>query len=305
MLKRYLKSIKWWLNYYYLFVANYLFKEHPKVISLNKTLEIIINNRLSVSRFGDGEFLWMINKPANDLETNQPDFSLRLYNSFKNCNKNMLICIPGFFHSYNILKYTKRFNTFAMRYLIDNYKHEKGLFDMKYKYGDAFISRYYMCFKQKNKNYTSYINKIKLIWNERNVIIVEGKNVKFGIGNNLTDNMQSIRRIVCPPTNCFRIIDDIKKSIIVNYSYGDLVLLILGPSASIIATELNNENNFQCIDIGQLDMEYLWQINHCKKPTSILYKTNYEVTEPCDNIKIMFDEIEYRKQIIKEFCYNG
>lgn len=49
----------------------------PKVKTQKDTVEYIIKNRVSVSRFGDGEFKWMFqNRESGNFEINSPDLAI-------------------------------------------------------------------------------------------------------------------------------------------------------------------------------------------------------------------------------------
>ena len=81
------------------------------------------------------------------------------------------------------------------------------------------------------------------------------------MGNYLFSNAKSISRILCPTVNAFEKIDDIKSSIRKNCSENNIILLALGPTATVLAAEMCDEG-FQMIDIGHVDVEYIWYLRH-------------------------------------------
>ena len=102
-----------------------------------------------------------------------------------------------------------------------------------------------------------YIADIKRLWQNRNLIIVEGEYSRLGVGNDLFDNCVSIRRILCPSKNAFGSYSAIYQAVAKHASRTDLIIIALGMTATVLAYDLS-ENGFQAIDIGHIDIEYEW-----------------------------------------------
>ena len=66
-------------------------------------------------------------------------------------------------------------------------------------------------------------NNLKRIWDNKEIVIIEGEKTKIGIGNDLLSNAKSIERIICPSKNAFLAYDKILASAI-KESYGGLVV---------------------------------------------------------------------------------
>ena len=85
-----------------------------------------------------------------------------------------------------------------------------------HEYYSSTITRFYMDLKSK-KGVPNYIKKLKKVWDQREVVIIEGEKSRLGVGNDLFDNMKSIERIICPTMNAFNkykeIINTIKKKV--------------------------------------------------------------------------------------------
>ena len=84
---------------------------------------------------------------------------------------------------------------------------------------------------------------------------------KYEMGNDLLSNAKSIRRIICPAENAYNVLDKIKNSIHKNIEKDTLIVSALGPTASILAAQLCDEG-YQFVDIGHVDVEYMWFLNH-------------------------------------------
>ena len=65
-----------------------------------------------------------------------------------------------------------------------------------------------MDYKDKN-NIPKYIQKLKKIWEQKDILIIEGEKSRLGIGNDLFNNSKSIKRIICPIINAFNAYDKI------------------------------------------------------------------------------------------------
>ena len=116
-----------------------------------------------------------------------------------------------------------------------------------------------MDFQKNSKDFLNYFGKVKNIWKNKNIIIVEGEQTRFGVGNDLLENSKSVERIICPSNNAFEIYNKIFKNV-KNYAVSKkntIVLIALGPTASILSFELS-DYDIQAIDIGHLDVEYQW-----------------------------------------------
>lgn len=81
------------------------------------------------------------------------------------------------------------------------------------------------------------------------------------MGNDLFDNATSIKRIICPAENAYSKLEAIKSSIRLNVEKDTLILGALGPTASILASQLCDEG-YQFVDIGHVDVEYMWYLRH-------------------------------------------
>lgn len=267
-----------------------------KIHTTKETLEKIANECKSVARFGDSEFNLMF---GNDLIYQK--YSEQMAAMMKNVlcdkkkNNNCLVCIPYSFYRLN--GFTAKSKLFWLKYFAKNRRRLENVLDVNYSYYDAQISRIYVNRSDKRLS-QQYFNIWQKIWNDKNLLIVEGKLSRFGVGNSLLDNAKSIRRIICPSENAFDKYNEIKESILSTTGY-DLVIISLGPTATLIAYELSLQGVW-AIDSGNLDMEYEWMSRSAKRPIALDNKYTIEarngtMVEECDDSK-------YISQIIKRIC---
>ena len=195
-------------------------------------------------------------------------------------------------------KYLKNVKKIVLRYyknFLYKYKFKLAKIINKNKlYYSAVISRFYFRFKNKH-GIKNYVNKLKKIWDKKKVLIIEGEESRLGIGNDLFDNIKSIKRIICPIKNSFKVYDKIiTETLKVNKNR--LILIALGPTATILAYDLY-KLGYQSIDIGHVDIEYEWYLRKAKKKIKIENKYVNEVKNGGKNIVKIIDK-NYYKQII-------
>ena len=99
----------------------------------------------------------------------------------------------------------------------------------------------------------STLRSSSLIFDERKLIspLLQGP-----LQTELPAHLDSIRRILAPEKNAFGKYTEIVESIKKNCKKDDLLILALGPTASILAYELSSE--YQALDMGHVDIEYEW-----------------------------------------------
>lgn len=225
-----------------------------KVKDIDESLDLILNEHKSVIRFGDGEFN-IIHGESIFYQDYNKELALRLESIILSGNyDNTLICLPDVFEDlarYN--DYAQR--TYKKRFFPQNATFLKRIEQTRNWYGSTFVSRPYIDLVDKSES-PGYFEKLRQIWSQRDVLIVEGKYSRSGVGNDLFDNTKSIKRILCPSQNSYEKIDQIELAIR-KYADNRLILLMLGPTAKVIVDDLQDLNN-QKIDIGHIDSEYEW-----------------------------------------------
>lgn len=124
-------------------------------------------------------------------------------------------------------------------------------------YGNSFITRFYLGYENKSvKRNQSIVNSLKKIWDNKDLLIIEGRFSRLGVGNDLFGNAKSVQRILSPEKNAFRCYDAIFESAKI-HGKEKIILIALGPTATILAYDLA-KINYWAIDIGHIDIEYMW-----------------------------------------------
>lgn len=267
-------------------------KMNYKIMGAYETIDYIIKNNVSVSRYGDGEYN-IIGKHGNGFQNSNSQLANRLALILKNPLPNHLICIPIAINSVTGLRFKSKL--FWMSFvsqrsnLVVNHTNKNVL------YGDSLFTRFYIIMKDKNNSY-KIAEKIKLLWNNRDICIVEGDKTMLGIGNDLLDNAKSIKRVICPSRDAFDKYNQIRQAIIKNIPKETLVLCALGMTATVLSYDLCIEG-YQSIDIGHVDLEYMWMKMKAKSQSAVPGKFVNEVPGGDNVYPESINEI-YDKQIV-------
>lgn len=236
-------------------------KENYKAIKFytdEETVNEIVNHKKSLSRFGDGELAWMNGEKLDSYQNYSEKFSQDLKNAFQNTNPKLLIGIPyGIFDSSKCNLYARmHWSIIKSNFYL---KLEKFV-DCDRKYSNASITRPYIDYKDYEYSTKAFKN-LKRIWEQKEIVIVEGEKTKLGLGNDLFDNAKEIKRIICPAKNAYEKLDEIETTIEEKVDKDKVIITALGPTASILASDMCDKG-YQVVDIGHIDIEYMWYLNH-------------------------------------------
>lgn len=272
-------------------MSSYLSK--LRIMPIEDTVDYIIDHQCSCSRFGDGEFLVMSGR-HNGFQKEDDQLAERLKDVFKHPLPNLLVCIPTFMTDVSPFVLNSQLMGLGFNYsllkeiVIPNVPLDR-------LYGDSLFTRFYMNRKDKSKT-QDYIFKLKKLWNKQDLLIVEGKYSRLGVGNDLFDNATSIKRILCPKENAFERYNSILQCVKKNYK-GELVILAVGITATIMAYDLAKEN-MRALDLGHIDVEYEWFRMGATHKVPVPNKQMSEVDGgACDSSS---DDIAYNSQILAD-----
>ena len=266
----------------------------PKIKSKEETLDRIINDQCSLSRFGDGEFACM-NLSRISYHDPSKDLAERLKEVLSSCIPKLLIGLPDCFGSLDC--YEPHTRKFWRKYMSKKRQMTYSYLDMNRVYYNAFINRYYFNYNKTDEHYRrccTYVQRLKEIWKNRDVVLLESQEVRLGMTNDLLDGAKSISRIVfCPVKNAFDKYDQILSSFD-EVDSDVLILAALGPTATVLAYDLCKKG-FQAVDIGQISEEYECFL---RKETSIEQKRIGRKGQM--KYASNPDDPEYKKQIIRK-----
>ena len=232
---------------------NNLFKYDTDII-IHSNIDTIkkLQEGYSIARYGDGEFLMMINK---DMLYEKYDETLknRLIEVItQNDNHNLLLGIPKmyFYHdafSSQTIRGKMLYNYWnknIRKYIPEN----MHLFNKK-DYYSSFFTQLYAYDDEYNKK---LFDEIVKIWNQRTVVLYMNDNIyKYAnnVINNIFKNSTKLIHESVPETKAWskydNILDSVKK-----YDINYLILICCGATATIFAYDAS-KLGYQVIDMGQ------------------------------------------------------
>jgi glycosyltransferase family protein len=226
-----------------------------KIQGLVETINDILANQKSISRYGDGELRLMLQKGQIIFQPENAELSERLKEVLSSNLDNLIIGLPGPLCTVKNENLNSRFFWIGFINLYGNLLSK--YLDPKRSYGNAGISRFYIGAIDKTKSERILVS-LRKIWDKKDLLIIEGEFSRMGVGNDLFDNATSLQRIVCPAEDAFAKYDDILKSA-KYYGKDKLILMALGPTATILSYDLA-KSGFWAVDIGHVDVEYMWML---------------------------------------------
>lgn len=216
----------------------------PKILNNEETVDYIINNKVSVARFGDGEF-HLINLVDIPFQKSSHVLAEKLKNILISNDENIAICIP-YNMCHSVANLSDRSKNFIRTFYGSNNKWIMQLLSSD----KIYLNSGFTILPSSEEKYQN----IRKIWNNRNITVISGNRVFKKIKYNIFDNAKTVEYIKAPTVNAFekyeKILAEAKK-----INKDRLILLILGPTATVLAFDLAKEG-YQAIDIGHLVKSY-------------------------------------------------
>ena len=258
---------------------------YPQIMSVEDTIDEIVEHGKSIARFVDGEFGIMCGVQRWRFQKNDEKLAGRLKEVLQSRQDRILVGLSDMYGDMSTWDEAAA-NGVRIYLTPEVRKQHYALLNPHRIYGNARMSR--------NESWEMVRNQ-KRIWEGRDCVFVEGFQTRMGVGNDLFDNARSIVRILCPAESAFDRYDEIYNEA-VRQPKDKLFLIALGPTASVLAYDLAMQG-YQAIDIGHADLSYEWFLKGKREKLSNKY---------CNEIPggYMVEEIqdaEYESQIIADF----
>lgn len=294
-----------WMNFIMGFFRKYVlppllwfffsrFLKKLRILDSIETIQYLKNHPdVSLVRYGDGEF-----NLIDGLGPNYQQYSQELGNQLKfilqGNNEKLLIGIPVY------LKELKRDQMVDFAYQFwDDYVHKKiwlfvKLLSSEKIYGNASVTRPWIDIQDRTFS-KSVFDSIQCLWENRDVVVIEGEKTRFGFGNDLLQKANSIKRIVAPAKNAYEKYPQILEAAL-KQPKDSVFIIALGPTAKLLASALSR-HHYRALDLGHLDIEYEWYVRDSKTKISIPNKyVNETEVNFVENCK--FEKDKYEEQII-------
>lgn len=267
---------------------------YPVIKSGEEALSKVINENKSMCRFGDGEFEIILGRNRAFFQNSDAKLGERLKEVLQNDNDNIVTCIASNYG--DLSKYTDEAAKGIRRYLTPDVRAEHLRLLEEKEYYDAYVSRPYIMYRDKKKAVERF-SYWKHLWLNRDVLVIEGVYTRSGCKNDLFAEAGSVKRILCPSENAWTRYNQILDAIEKNASKNLLILIALGPTATVLAYDLALKG-YQAIDMGHLDNEYEWYLRHAEEVEDIEYK--YVNDYNAGRYAIDIEDEEYENQIIEK-----
>lgn len=222
----------------------------PKIKSPAETIEDLINTKSSICRFGDGEFTLMEGKSIPFQDTDDR-LANRLKEVFESEDENIFIA-TNYFYWGSIDDFHPSCKNFYKNFIPANKKRIESFLKKGKQYYDAGFTQPYAAFA--NYDFETHYQNVKRIFGDKDITIICGETVFDKIETNIFNCAKSVEYIYAPSKNAFSEYDDIlEKANQINKN--NIIIIILGPTASILAYDLAKEG-YQALDLGHIAKDY-------------------------------------------------
>lgn len=238
-------------NLYYELSDKKFSVKKPFIINPYDTINEIIEKKISISRFGDGEFE-LIFKRSIPFQNFDIELQKRLRRIIQSKNINIGICIPYFYWN-EIFNYNNRVKNFIRKDFAPFRKEYESVIDFEKKYLATEFTQINMALGD-NVDLDTYYSNVRRIWENKKVVLVHGENIFNEIRFNIFENAKSTQHVVAPSLNAFEKYDQILSEIL-PFEKDCLIILVLGPTATVLAYDLS-ELGYQALDFGHIAKDY-------------------------------------------------
>lgn len=266
----------------------------PKVKTIPETIDKILKDGVSICRFGDSELLYIAEK--RDLPYQRQNERLRSYfiEILNSNNKNILVGLPIGYCSLENLKTDAKLTWRAI--ISWTYPKISTYLKKDKQYYNASMTRLYIDYEDTTHS-GIWFQKVMQIWENRDIVLIEGEKSRLGVGNDLFAKANSIKRILGPAHNAFDQFDNIL-DFAKEQPQESLYLIAMGPTAKPLAYELALSGR-QALDIGNLDVEYEWFLQGAK--TKVVIEGKYTSEAKGGRVVADIEDKVYEEQVIARF----
>src|SRR5690606_26073411 len=135
-----------------------------------------------ISRFGDGEFLYIIDRLNLPFQQQDPLLREKMIAVLKSEEEDILIGLPIGYHSLeNLQQESKRTWKSQIAWI---YPRLRKYLNSSKVYSNASITRVYVDYEDRSCS-KGYFEKLMQIWEDREVLLIEGEKSRLGVGNDL------------------------------------------------------------------------------------------------------------------------
>ena len=229
--------------------------EPPMTMTVDETLDALIDGQ-SIARFGDGELMTMKGR-FDEFQTPGAELSRRLREVLASDEPGLLVGIPIFTYelSPEIADGMQHYCLSTAPWLRSTLK--PFLIPDKV-YAATEVSLAHSVFRPAFDR-RAYFDKFRRVWEGADVVLVHGEGIFDRLSHDIFDNAASIDHIIAPRQDAFEQYDDILHRVL-QAPKGSLILLVLGPTATVLAFDLHRAG-YRALDLGHIAKSYDWWLN--------------------------------------------
>lgn len=262
---------------------------YPNIKGTEETIDYLLNNNCSMSRLGDGEF-YIIFGGREQYQKYDAKLVEKLIEIMHSNIPSHIVCLSDAFGD---MKERNAENKAYWKEHLKVYRHQYYKYiDMNKVYYNTSATRVYKLLDDKSLAGPRF-EKWKQLWKNKDIVFIEGKETRMGIGNDLFSSSKSIRRIIGPAEDAFDCWEELLHEA-EKIKKDALFILALGPTATVLSYELAKKG-YRALDLGHIDIEYEWYL---KQNSNIAIEGKYTNEVAGGNHVDECNDEEYKKQII-------
>ncbi len=269
-----------------------------KIMTIDETLDQL-EKGMSIARFGDGE-LDVILGGRIGFQSQDVKLAKRLKEILVSKPDNCIIGVPDAINTLDNL--TRKSLDFWIPNMVRCRNKWVELLTQNprdgFSYGNTNVSRCYIRYQDKT-NSKRWFERLMDVWKDKDVVIIEGEKTRLGCGNDFLKTAKTVKRILGPAENAFDKIDEILDYTKNNIDKSTIIILALGPTATVLAYELA-QLGYQALDLGHCDIEYEWYLMGTDEKVVVKGKYTNEVMNGKDVDDTAID-LGYLNEVIKRF----
>ena len=280
---------RWLADIVYSLYQSGILKNRIKVNSIRDTVNELVSTDKSLVRLGDGEIKLIAGR---DIPFQKADSVLagHLKDILEEQEDGLLVALPDVFT--DVSQYIDTSQKFWKEHMLFHRKEYVKHCNPDRTYENAFFSRPYIMYRDK-KSVAVIFEEMKKIWQDKEIVFVEGEISHNAVDVDFFDNAKSIERIICPSEQAWGAYDRIFKAC-KTLPKEKLFLVSLGAAGKVLTVNLFRDG-YRAIDIGSLDMEYGWFMEGAERKCRV---PKHEIRTREENIAAGYEG--YLEEIIDE-----
>lgn len=233
--------------------ANPLVRAGVSILGPDESIDLLVDSDKSLARFGDGELELIMGVGGPRFQRGSSGLAERLREVLNSSRSDLMLGLTHcLVETAGVTEHERLWWGDFVR------RHGQQLareIPSRRTFLDTMLTRPYIPHDDVDQAMERF-GRLRQLWAGRDVLFVEGVYSRSGIGNDLFDDAASITRLIGPPSDAFDHLEEIAAAT-EELGRDRLVLTSLGPTATVLAHDVSAAG-IRCVDIGHLDMEYMW-----------------------------------------------